>query len=139
MKKDVSDFVTKCMVCQRVKVEHQVLSGWLQPIRIPAWKWDRSTMDFVVGLPLTGRKHDSVWVVIDQLMKSAHFLSVRTDYSLDKLVELYIEEIVWLHGIPMSIILDRDPRFTLRFWGKLQEALGTQLNFSTTFHPHTDG
>ena len=70
---------------------------------------------------------------------SAHFLPERTDYSLDKLVELYIEEIVRLHGIPVSIIQDRDPRFTSRFWGKLQEALGTQLNFSTTFHRQTEG
>ena len=65
---------------------------------------------------------------------SAHFLPVRTDYSLDKLAELYIKEIVWLHGIPISIILDRDLRFTSRFWGKLKEALGTRLNFITTFH-----
>ena len=93
-------------------------------------------MDFVVGLPLTWRKHDSVWVVEDRLTKSAHFLPVRTDYSLDKLAELYI---VRLHGIPISIISDRDPRFTLRFWGKFQEALGTRLNFSTTFHPQTNG
>ena len=69
-------------------------------------------MDFVVGLPLTVRKLDSVWVVVDRFTKSAHFLPVRTDYSLDKLVELYIKEIVLLHGIPVSIILDRDPRFT---------------------------
>ena len=96
-------------------------------------------MDFVVGLPLTGRMHDSVWVVVERLTKSAHFLPVRTDYSLDKLAELYISEIVRLHGIPISIILDRDLRFTSRFWGKLQEALGTRLNFSTTFHPQTDG
>ena len=92
-------------------------------------------MDFMVGLPLIGRKHDSVWVVVDRSTKSAHFLLVRTDYSLDKLAELYISEIVRLHGIPISITSDRDPRFTSRFWGKLQEALGTQLNFSTTFHP----
>ena len=96
-------------------------------------------MDFVVGLPLTGRKHDSVWVVVDRLTKSAHFLPVRTDYSLDKLTELYIKEIVRLHGIPISIISDRDPRFTSRFWGKLQEAMGTRLNFSTAFHPQMDG
>ena len=94
MKRDVSEFVTKCLVCQRVKAEHQVFLGLLQPIRIPEWKWDRITMDFVVGLPLTGRKHDSVWVVVDRLTKSAHFLPVRTDYSLDKLAELYIKEIV---------------------------------------------
>ena len=72
-------------------------------------------MDFVVGLPLTGRKHDSVWVVVDRLTKSAHFLPVRTDYSLDKLAELYIKEIVRLHGIPISIISDRDSRLTSRF------------------------
>ena len=96
-------------------------------------------MDFVVGLPLTRRKHDSVWVVVDRLTKSAHFLPIRTDYSLDKLAELYIEEIVRLHGILMSINSDRDPKFTSRFLGKLQEALGTRLNFSTTFHPQTNG
>ena len=96
-------------------------------------------MDFVVGLPLIGRKHDLVWVVVDRLTKSAHILPVRTDYSLDKLAELYIKEIVQLHGIPVSIISNRDSRFTSRLWGKLQEALGTQLNFSTTFHPQMDG
>ena len=115
MKRDVSKFVTKCMVCQKVKAGHQVPSGLLQPVRIPEWKWDRITMDFVVELPLTRRKHDSVWVVVDQLKKSAHFLPIRTDYSLDKLDELGIEEIVRLHGIPMSIISDKDPRFTSRF------------------------
>ena len=96
-------------------------------------------MDFVVGLPLTGRKHDSVWAVVDRLTKSAHFLLVRTDYSLDKLAELYIKEIVRLHGIPVSIISNRDLRFTSRFWGKLQEALGIGLNFNTAFHSQTDG
>ena len=92
-------------------------------------------MDFLVWLPMTRRKHDSIWVVVDRLTKSAHFLPVRTDYSLYKLAELYIEEIVRLHRILVSIISDRDPRFTSRFWGKLQEALGTRLNFSTNFHP----
>ena len=77
--------------------------------------------------------------MVDRLTKSAHFLPVRTDYSLDKLAELYISEIVRLHGIPISIISNRDPRFTSRFWGKLQEVLRTQLNFNTTFHPQTDG
>ena len=80
---------------------------------------------FVVGLPVTERKHDSFWVVVDRLTKSVHFLPVRTDYSLNKVTELYIRVIVWLHGIPISILSDRDPRFTSRFWGKLKEALGT--------------
>ncbi|KAL5752232.1 hypothetical protein ACOSQ2_022739 [Xanthoceras sorbifolium] len=138
MKRDISDYVSRCLVCQRVKA-HQIPSGLLQPIAIPEWKWDRITMDFVAGLPLTRSKHDSIWVIVDRLTKSTHFLPVRTDYSLDKLAELYIREIVRLHGVPISIISDRDPRFTSRFWGKLQEALGTRLNFSTAFHPQTDG
>ena len=77
--------------------------------------------------------------MVDRLTKSSHFLLVRTDYTHDKMTELYIREIVRLHGIPISIISDRDPRFTSRFWGKLQEALGTRLNFNTSFHPQTDG
>ena len=80
MKRDVSEFVTKCMVRQKVKVEHQVPLGLLQPIRIPDWKWDRITTDFMVGLLLTRRKHDSVWVAVDRLTKTTHFLPVRTDY-----------------------------------------------------------
>ena len=139
MKRDISEFVTKCLICQQVKAEHQVPSGLLQPIMVPEWKWDRITMDFVTGLPLTPKKKDTVWVVVDRLTKSAHFIPIRTDYSLDKLAELYIAEIVRLHRVPMSIISDRDSRFTLLFWRKLQEALGTKLNFSTTFHPQTGG
>ena len=131
--------MTKCTVCQKVKAEHQVPSGLLQPIKIPEWKWDRIIMDFVVGLPVTERKHDSIWVVVDRFTKSAHFLPMRINYSLDKQTELHIREIVQLHEIPISIISNRDPRFTSIFWGKLQEALGTQLNFSIAFHPQTDG
>ncbi|KAG8492987.1 hypothetical protein CXB51_010205 [Gossypium anomalum] len=123
----------------RVKAEHQLPSGLLQPVKIPLWRWERVTMDFVGGLPLTPTKKDSVWVVVDRLTKSAHFISVRTDYSLQKLAKLYVAEIVRLHGVPVSIIYDRDPRFTSRFWQKLQEALGTRLDFSTAFHPQTDG
>ncbi|KAA3486012.1 integrase [Gossypium australe] len=123
MKRDISDYVSKCLVCQQVKAEHQVPSGLLQPIMIPEWKWDRVTMDFVSGLPLTPSKKDSIWVIVDRLMKSAHFIPVRTDFSLDKLAELYLAQIVRLHGVPVSIVSDRDPRFTSRFWKKLQDAL----------------
>ena len=114
-------------------------TGLLQPIMIPEWKWDRVTMDFVSGLPLSTSKKDAIWVVVDRLTKSAHFIPVRTDFSLDKLAELYVSQIVRLHGVPISIVSDRDPRFTSRFWKKLQEALGTKLHFSTAFHPQTDG
>ncbi|KAK8619690.1 hypothetical protein V6N13_135972 [Hibiscus sabdariffa] len=139
MKKDISDYVARCLTCQQVKAEHQHPSGLLQPIRIPEWKWDRITMDFVTGLPLTPSKKDSVWVIVDRLTKSAHFIPVRTNYTVDKLAKLYISEIVRLHGVPLSIISDRDPKLTSRFWQALHDALGTNLNFSTAFHPQTDG
>ncbi|KAG8472937.1 hypothetical protein CXB51_034843 [Gossypium anomalum] len=122
MKQDISDFVSKCLICQQVKAEHQVPLGLLQPIMIPEWKWDRITMDFVSGLPLSSSKKDEIWVVVDRLTKSAHFIPI-----------------VRLHGVPISIVSDRDLRFTSRFWKKLQEALGTILHFSTAFHPQTDG
>ena len=105
-----------------MKDEHQVSSGMLNPIPIPQWKWDNVVMDFVTSFPLTQKKHDSVWVIVDWLTKSTHFVPVRLDSSMDRLVELYVSEIVWLH---MLIVSDHDPRFTLRFWKELQSALGT--------------
>ena len=126
-------------MCQQVKAEHQVSSGLLNPLPIPQWKWDNITMDFVSGFPLTQKKHDAIWVIVDRLTKSAHFLPIRLDYSMDRLEDLYVTEIVRLHGIPVSIVSDRDPRFTSRFWKELQSAFGTRLNFSTAFHPQTDG
>ncbi|KAK4383268.1 Transposon Tf2-12 polyprotein [Sesamum angolense] len=119
--------------------EHQAPAGKLRRLSIPEWKWEKITMDFVVGLPRTLRKHDAIWVIMDRLTKSAHFLPIRLGDSLDKLAELYVSEIVRLHGVPISIVSDRDPRFTSRFWGSLQGALGTKLHFSTAFHPQTDG
>ena len=96
-------------------------------------------MDFVSGFPLTQHKHDYVWVIVVKFTKLDHFTPVRMDYSMDRLAELYVEEIVRFHGVPLSIVLDRDPRFTSRFWKELQSTLGTKLKFSTTFHSQTDG
>ncbi|KAA3484843.1 DNA/RNA polymerases superfamily protein [Gossypium australe] len=104
-------------------------------VKIPLWKWERVTMDFVSGLPLTPARKDSVWVIVDRLTKSTHFILVRTDYSLQQLDKLYVSEIVRLHGVPFSIISDKNPRFTSRLWKKLHEALGTRLDF----HLQTDG
>ena len=95
-------------------------------------------MDFVTCLPWTQRQHDAIWVIVDQLTKSAHFLPVNVEDSLEKLAHLYVNEIVRLHGVLVSIVLDMDPRFTSRFWPSLQAALGTRLHFSTAFHPRTD-
>ena len=100
-------------------------AGKIQPLPIPVWKWDKITMDFVTGLPRTRRQHDAIWVIVDRLTKSAHFLPVSNDDPLDKLAQLYMEEIVRLHGVPLLIVSDRDPRFTSRFWSSLQDAMGT--------------
>ncbi|KAL2236238.1 UNVERIFIED_CONTAM: Transposon Ty3-I Gag-Pol polyprotein, partial [Sesamum indicum] len=139
MKKNVAEFVAKCLTCQQVKAEHQAPAGKLHPLTIPEWKWEKITLDFVIGLPRTFRRHDAIWVIVDRLTKSVHFLPIRQNDSLDKLAELYVSEIVRLHGIPTSIVSDRDPRFTSHSWGSLQTALGTELHFSTAFHPQTDG
>ena len=115
MKRDVAQFVSKCMVCQQVKAEHQKPGGTLQPLPIPEWKWDHVTMDFVTGLPQTRQKYDAVWMVVDRLTKTARFLPIRTDYPVSKLSRLYVEQIVRLHGVPVSIVSDRDSRFTSNF------------------------
>ena len=139
LKKDVAKFIASCLTCQQVKFEHQRPTGLLQELPMPEWKWDRITMDFVVGLPKTRKGYDSIWVIVDRLTKSAHFLPVQTTYTVAQYAQLYIQHIVSLHGVPVSIVSDRGTQFTSRFWQKLQEAMGTQLDFSTAFHPQTDG
>ena len=139
MKRDVIEYVSKCLMCQQVKAEHQVPTGLLNPLPISQCKWDNITMDFASGFPLTQQKHDFVWVIVDRLTKSAHFIPVMIDYSMDRQAELYMNEIVQLYGVPLSIVSNRDPCFTSRFWKELQSALGTKLNFSTVFHLQTDG
>ena len=139
MKNDVVKHVEQCLTCQQVKAEHQRPAGTLQPLNIPQWKWEDITMDFVVGLPRTKDSHDAIWVIVDRLTKSAHFLPVRTTYTMDKYAEIYVKEVVRLHGVPLSIVSDRDSRFTSSFWKSLHKALGTRLAFSTAFHPQTDG
>ena len=92
-------------------------------------------MDFVTHLPRTPRRHDAVWVIVDRLTKLAHFLAVRMTFTLEKFYRLHVREIVWLHGVPVSIVSNRDPRFTVHFWKSFQKAMGTRLMMSTTFHP----
>ena len=96
-------------------------------------------MDFIVGLPLTARRHDSIFIVVDTLTKSAHFIPVCTMYQAPDIARVFISEIVRLHGMPKNIIYDRGSVFTGRFWTSFQEALGTQLKFSTAYHPETNG
>jgi len=135
MKKDIAEYVAQCHSCQLVKVEHQRPAGLLKPLAVPMWKWDQISMDFVVGLPKVPSGQDAIWVIVDRLTKSAHFLPIKITDSMEKLADLYVREIVRLHGVLVSIVSDRDPRFTSRFWEKLQSAMGTKLNFSTAYHP----
>ena len=139
MKREIAEYVAQCDVCQRVKAEHQRPAGLLQPLPIPEWKWEQIGMDFITGLPRTRSGYDSIWVIVDRLTKVAHFIPVKTTYSSNKLAELYLARIVCLHGVPKSIVSDRGSQFTSRFWEGLHEALGTVLNFSTAYHPQTDG
>ncbi|GJS34814.1 reverse transcriptase domain-containing protein [Tanacetum coccineum] len=139
MKKDIAVYVSKCLTCLKVKAEHQRPSGLLQQPEITEWKWEKLAMDFVTKLPRTSHGHDSIWVVVDRLTKSAHFLSIREDFKMDRLARLYLDEIVARHGVPVSIISDRDGCFTSRFWQSKQEYLGTRLDMSMAYHPQTDG
>ncbi|KAI3815635.1 hypothetical protein L1987_15312 [Smallanthus sonchifolius] len=139
MKKDISLYVSKCLTCLKVKAEHQRPSGLLEQPEIPVWKWECIAMDFITKLPQTSGGHDSIWVIIDRLTKSAHFIPIREDYRVEKLARIYIDEIVSRHGVPLNIISDHDGQFTSRLWQSLQSALGTQLNLSTAYHPQTDG
>ncbi|GJW72766.1 putative reverse transcriptase domain-containing protein [Tanacetum coccineum] len=124
---------------ETVKAEHQKPSGLLQQPEIPEWKWEKITMDLVVKLPRSSSGYDAIWVIVDRLTKSAHFLPIREDYKTEKLARIYINEIVTKHGVPVSIISDRDGRFASHFWQVLQKALGTQVFMSTAYHPETDG
>ncbi|GJZ95935.1 putative reverse transcriptase domain-containing protein, partial [Tanacetum coccineum] len=123
----------------KVKAEHQRLSSLLQQPEIPVWKWEGITMDFVTKFHRTSSGHDTIWVIVDRLTKSAHSLPMLEDYKMDRLARLYLNEIVARHGVPVSIILDRDSRFTLRFWQTMQKALGTRLDMSTAYNSQTDG
>jgi hypothetical protein len=115
IKREIAKFVFECHTCQRVKVEHQSPAGLMQPLKIPEWKWEEIGMDFIIGLPLTPKKKDMIWVIVDRLTKSAHFLSVNQKDSREKLVSLYVQEVVSKHGVPKTIVSDRGSVFTSAF------------------------
>ncbi|KAL0561193.1 hypothetical protein IC582_001614 [Cucumis melo] len=139
MKREVADFVSRYLVCQQVKAPRQRSAGLLQPLSVPGWKWESVSMDFITGLPKTLKGYTVIWVVVDRLTKSSHFVPRKSTYTASKWGQLYMTEIVRLHGVPVSIVSDRDARFTSKFWKGLQLALGTRLDFSTAFHPQPDG
>jgi hypothetical protein len=139
MKRAIAEYVVVYDNCQRVKAERQRPAGLLQPLKIPEWKWEEIIMDFIVGLPKTQSGYDSIWVIIDRLSKVAHFILVKTTYKGSNLVELYITRIVCLHRVPKKIVSNRGTQFISKFSEKLHESMDTKLNFSSTYHPQTDG
>jgi hypothetical protein len=139
MKCNAARYVSKCDTCRKVKADYMKPGGLLQLLNIPEWKWDNISTDFIVGLPMTTHKFDSIWVIIDRLSKSAHFIPVNTNYKVQKYVEIYIARVLCLHGVPETIISDPGSQFIARFWEQLHASLGTHLIHSSTYHPQTDG
>ncbi|GKA99058.1 putative reverse transcriptase domain-containing protein [Tanacetum coccineum] len=115
MKAIIAEYVGKCLTCAKVKTKCQKPSGLLIQPKTPIWKWERITMDFVTKLPRTSNGHDTIWVIVDRLTKSTHFIPTREIESMNTLTWLYIKEIISRHGVPISIISDRDSHFTSRF------------------------
>ncbi|GJT52858.1 putative reverse transcriptase domain-containing protein [Tanacetum coccineum] len=139
MKADIATYVSKCLTCAKVKAEHPKPSGLLEQPEIPEWNWEKITMDFVSGLPRTPSGYDTIWVIVDRLTKLAHFLPMKKTDCIEKLAQQYLEEIFCRHGVPVSIIPDKDSRFASEFWKSFQKALGIDVNMSTAYHPETDG
>ncbi|KAL0549969.1 hypothetical protein IC582_014464 [Cucumis melo] len=139
MKQEIAEYVDRCLICQQVKPIRQRPGGFLNPLPVPEWKWEHITMDFLFGLPRTSSGHDGIWVIVDRLTKTTQFIPIKMTSTLDQLARLYVDKIVSQYGVPVSIVSDRDPRFTSKFWPSLQKAMGTGLKFSTSFHPQTDG
>lgn len=122
-----------------MKAEHQHPAGLLQLHLVPEWKWDIISLDFIVGLPNSSRRHDVIMVTVDRLTKVAHFSPIRSSYTPSFIARVFMEDIVRLHGILRHIISDKVPVFPSALWTSLQHAMGTQLNFSSAYHPETDG
>jgi hypothetical protein len=135
MKKDVADYITQCMECQKVKANHRHPVGLLQPLPIPENKWEVITMDFITGLPRTNKQHHSIMVVVDKLTKAAHFLHMKTTHTMANIADIFMKDFARLHGIPRTIVSDIDTKFTSNFWRGLFKVFGTNINFSTAYHP----
>jgi hypothetical protein len=116
LKKEITEYIARCMECQKVKAEHRHPTGLLQPLPIPEWKWEVVTMDFITGLPRTSKQHDSIMVVVDKLTKAAHFIPLKTTQKAADVVDIFLKEVARLHEIPKTIVFDRDPKFTSNLW-----------------------
>jgi hypothetical protein len=139
MKREITKYVSECDICRRVKADHLRPVKNLQPLSIPEWKWENICMDLIVGLPRTSRGYNSIWVIMNRLTKSAHFIPISTTYRVRQYAELYISHIVRYHGTSKTIISDIGSILVAHFWEQLHECLGTHLIRSSAYHPQTDG
>ena len=138
LKNDVIQHVREYNLCQQNKIEHTHLTGLLQPLPIPESKWESISMDFITRLPKV-RGRGCLYVVVDRLTKFAHFFAISSKYSAAKVAELFFREVFRLHGLPKTIVSDRDSKFTGAFWQELFWLVGTELAMSTSYHPLSDG
>jgi hypothetical protein len=139
LKKDIADYLAKCLQCQHVKEEHRHPTGLLHPLPIPEWKWETISMDFIIRLPKSANQNDAIMVVVDKLSKVAHLVPVKSTCKAIDIASIFMKEIFWLHDMPKEIISNRDTKFTSSFWKYLMAGFETKLLFSTTYHPQTDG
>lgn len=139
MKHDIAEYVAMCSEWQKDRAEHQRPAGLIPPQEISVGKWDEVSMNFITGLPKTSTGFDSIWVVVDRRTESTHFIPVKTTYTKDMLADLFVTRIKCPHGLPKKIISSQDIKFEPAFWGKLHEALGTYLDFDTTYQPQMSG
>ncbi|MCO5559345.1 hypothetical protein L7F22_012943 [Adiantum nelumboides] len=139
LRRDVDAFVRECIICQMVKFDRQKAPGLLQPLPIPDKPWESIAMDFIFDLPRTQTGNDGIWTIICRFSKQAHFIPVRKKIKPDQMARLFMSNISKYHGMPQSIVSDRDPCMTSLFWRGLFENMGTTLKFSLSFHPQTDG
>jgi hypothetical protein len=127
MKQEIAKYVSECDTCRRIKADHLRPTRNLQPLNNPEWKWKNICMDFIIGLPHTSRGYNLIWVIVDRLTKSAHFIHVSPTYRVRQYAERYVSHIVHYHGIPKTIISDRGSIFVARFWEQLHGCLGIHL------------
>lgn len=139
MKRDIVSYVAKCLPCQKVNTEHKHLDGSLYPLEIPTQKWYSISMDFITSLPKTRFQHDSIFMVVNRLIKVAHFILGNTIDDCMMVTKRFVKDVFYLHGFLENIILDRDSKLTFEFWQTLHKEVGTQLNFSSSYHPELDG
>jgi IS30 family transposase len=138
MKREAVRYVSECDTCRKIKANYMKPGGLSQPLTIPEWTYDDISTDFIVGLPLTARKFDSIWVIVDRLSKSAHFIPVHTRYVVQRYAEIYVALMLCLRGVLKTITSDRGSQFVARFWEQLHASLGTHLIHCSAYHPHTD-